>query len=95
MISLLSYCKKTTSYPLLPPQYANLFYRELVSTIHSLFTFSLGLFSEYNVIAAATLTCEFLSFNSFEIASISSGSSTVSNGGVGPFDLSNIIPVSR
>lgn len=43
--------------------------------------------------AAATLTCEFLSSNSFEIASMSSGSSTASKGGVGPFVLSNIIPV--
>ncbi len=45
--------------------------------------------------AAATLTCEFLSSNSFEIASMSSGSSTASKGGVGPFVLSNIIPVHR
>ena len=45
------------------------------------------------MIAAATLTCEFLSFNSFEMVSISSGSSTASKGGVGPLDLSSIIPV--
>ena len=45
------------------------------------------------MIAAATLTCEFLSSNSFVIAAISSGSTTASKGGVGPLDLSNIIPV--
>ena len=45
------------------------------------------------MIAAATLTCVFLSSNSFVMAAISSGSRTASRGGLGPFDLSNIIPV--
>ena len=62
-------------------------------TVQVEFTLSLGLFSEYNVIAAATLTCVFLSSNSFVMAAISSGSRTASRGGLGPLDLSNIIPV--